>query len=91
MVGGESRGTIAFCTGRPPVPLDIFACPVSARDSSDEVPLTDGTSHNYNCGLIPPAALKTLLKRPKLFAEVSATKADVDGGQVWGFVFFSER
>lgn len=91
MAGGDSRGTIAFSSGRPLMPFDIFACPVSAIHSRDEVHLTDGISHNYNCRPIPPVALKTLLKRPKLVAEVGATEADVDGGQVCGFVFVSER
>lgn len=91
-MGGESRGSIAFfATYRPPVPLDIFSCPVPPSSSRDEFHLTDGISYNYNCRPIPPAALKTLLKRPKLAAEGGATDADVDAGCVSGLVFVSER
>jgi len=86
-MGGESRGSIAcFATYRPPVALDIFSCPVPPSSKGDELHLTDGKSYNYNCRPIPPAALKTLLKHPKLIAEGGATAADVSG-----FVFVSER
>jgi hypothetical protein len=89
---GESRGSIAsFATYRPPVALDIFSCPVPPSSGRDEVHLTDGVSYNYNCRPIPPAALKTLLRRPKLVAEGGATEADVDAGRVSGLVFVSER
>lgn len=91
-MGGESRGSIAFfATYRPPVPLDIFSCPVPPSSTRDELHLTDGVSYNYNCRPIPPAALKALLKRPKLAAEGGATDADVDACSVSGFVFVSER
>lgn len=91
-MGGESRGSIAFfATYRPPVPLDIFSCPIPPSSTCDELHLTDGVSYNYNCRPIPPAALKTLLKRPKLAAEGGATDADVDAGRVSGLVFVSER
>lgn len=89
---GESRGSIAFfATYRPPVPLDIFSCPVPPSSRHDELHLTDGVSYNYNCRPIPPAALKTLVKRPKLASEGGATEADVDAGRVSGLVFVSER
>ena len=89
---GESRGSIAFFASyRPPVPLDIFSCPVPPSSNRDELHLTDGVSYNYNCRPIPPAALKVLLKRPKLAADGGATDADVDAGRVSGFVFVSER
>jgi hypothetical protein len=94
-MGGESRGSIAFFANyRPPVPLDIFSCPVPPSSPSEELRLTDGVSYNYNCRPIPPAALKVLLKRLKLLKladEGAATDADVDAGRVSGFVFVSER
>ena len=91
-MGGESRGSIAcFATYRPPVELDIFSCPVPPSSTRDELLLTDGKGYNHNCRPIPPAALKALLKRPKLAAEGGATDADVDAGRVSGFVFVSER
>ncbi|KAL5201074.1 hypothetical protein ABZP36_035428 [Zizania latifolia] len=91
-MAGESRGSIAFfATYRPPVPLDIFSCPVPPSSPRDELNLTDGVSYNYNCRPIPPPALKTLLKRPKLASEGGATDADVDAGRVTGLLFVSER
>ncbi|KAF0921369.1 hypothetical protein E2562_006941 [Oryza meyeriana var. granulata] len=92
-MAGESRGSIAFfATYRPPVPLDIFSCPVAPSSQRDELHLTDGVSYNHNCRPIPPAALKALLKRPKLSSEAAgATAADVDAGRVTGLVFVSER
>ncbi|KAG0587213.1 hypothetical protein KC19_2G148700 [Ceratodon purpureus] len=90
-MGGESRGSIAcFATYRPPVPLDIFSCPNPPSSKSDELLLSDGLSYNYNCRPIPPAALKVLLRRPKLAAE-KVTDADVDAGRVTGIIFVSER
>ncbi|KAJ4754118.1 DPP6 N-terminal domain-like protein [Rhynchospora pubera] len=87
---GENRGSIAFFTTyRPPVPLDIFSCPVQPSSEKDELHLTDGKSYNYNCRVIPLAALKTILKRPKLASE--ATEADVDLGRLTGLIFVSER
>ncbi|KAM3296841.1 hypothetical protein ACQJBY_038940 [Aegilops geniculata] len=88
----ERRGRIVFsATYRPPVPFDIFSCPVSPWSTDDELHLTDGVSDNYNGSPIPPAALKTLLKNPKLANEVGVTDADVDAGNVSGLVFVSER
>ncbi|KAG0603104.1 hypothetical protein M758_10G067000 [Ceratodon purpureus] len=90
-MGGESRGSIAcFATYRPPVPLDIFSCPNPPSSKRDELLLSDGVSYNYNCRTIPPAALKVLLRRPKLAAE-KVTDADVDAGRVTGIIFVSER
>ncbi|KAL5564510.1 hypothetical protein UlMin_027674 [Ulmus minor] len=51
--------------------------------------MTDGQSYNYNGQVIPSAALKTILQRPKLVSE--AKEADVDSGRVSGMVFVSER
>ncbi|KAJ4754116.1 DPP6 N-terminal domain-like protein [Rhynchospora pubera] len=87
---GENRGSIAFfATYRPPVPLDIFSCPVPPSSKEDELHLTDGNFFNYDCQVIPPAALKTILRRPKLASE--ATEADVDSGRLTGLIFVSER
>ncbi|XP_078165389.1 uncharacterized protein LOC144560110 [Carex rostrata] len=87
---GENRGCIAFfATYRPPVPLDIFSCPVEPKSFEDELSLTDGQSYNYNCQVIPPAALKTIIKHPKLASE--AKEADVDSGHLTGLIFVSER
>ncbi|OAY40946.1 uncharacterized protein LOC110622048 [Manihot esculenta] len=86
----EKRGSIAFfATYKPPVPLDIFSSPASPATSHDELHMTDGLSSNYNCKVIPPEALKTMLKRPKLSSQ--ATEAVVDSGRVSGLVFVSER
>jgi Tol biopolymer transport system component len=87
---GENRGSIAFfATYRPPVPLDIFSCPVTPSSKEDELHLTDGLSYNYNCQVIPPAALKTILNRPKLASE--AKEADINSGRLTGLIFVSER
>ena len=51
--------------------------------------MTDGDSYNYDAQVIPPAALKTMLKRPKLASE--ATASDVDSGRVTGMIMVSER
>ncbi|XP_078165913.1 uncharacterized protein LOC144560558 [Carex rostrata] len=86
----EDRGCIAFfATYRPPVPLDIFSSPVEPSSEKDELKLTDGESYNYNCQVIPPEALKMIIKCPKL-ASV-ATEADVKSGRLTGFIFVSER
>nr|XP_045085502.1 uncharacterized protein LOC109767595 [Aegilops tauschii subsp. strangulata] len=88
----ERRGRIVFSTAyRPPVPFDIFACPFSPSCTNEELHLTDGVSYNYNGCSIPPAALKTLLKNPKLAEEDGTTDADVDAGHVSGLIFVSER
>ncbi|OEL37980.1 hypothetical protein BAE44_0001000 [Dichanthelium oligosanthes] len=96
----ESRGSIAFFTTyRPPVPLDIFSCPVnpqlSSAHSSEEL-LTDGDSYNQNCRPIPAAALSELLaflrkKKPEVAYRCGATPDDADAGRVTGLVFVSER
>ncbi|PON66640.1 Tricorn protease [Parasponia andersonii] len=84
----EKRGSIAFfATYRPPVPLDIFSC--SKTSKQDELHMTDGVSYNYNAQVIPSAALKTILKRPKLASEGS--EADVNSGRLTGLIFVSER
>lgn len=88
---GESRGSIAFFTSyRPPVALDIFCCPVPPSSKQDELHLTDGLSYNYNCRPIPPAALKTIIKRLRLAPE-AVIDDDVDSGHLTGLVFVSER
>uniref|UniRef100_A0ACD5VAF5 Uncharacterized protein n=2 Tax=Avena sativa TaxID=4498 RepID=A0ACD5VAF5_AVESA len=88
----ERRGRIIFsATYRPPVPFDIFCCPFPPSSTDCELHLTDGVSHNYNGRSIPPAALKTLLKRPMLANKGGVTEADVDAGHVCGLVFISER
>jgi Tol biopolymer transport system component len=84
------RGSIAFfATYRPPVPLDIFSCPEQPTSKQDELHMTDGESYNYNGQVIPSAALKTILKRPKLASQ--GTEADVNSGRLSGMVFVSER
>ncbi|KAI8548788.1 hypothetical protein RHMOL_Rhmol07G0301200 [Rhododendron molle] len=86
----EKRGSIAFFTTyRPPVQLDIFSCPQQPTSKQDELHMTDGVSYNYNGQVIPSAALKTILKRPKFASE--AKEADVDSGRLSGMVFVSER
>ncbi|KAF2307535.1 hypothetical protein GH714_029544 [Hevea brasiliensis] len=86
----EERGSIAFfATYKPPMQLDIFSCPVSPTSRHDELHMTDGLSYNYNCQVIPPEALKTIIKRPNLASE--ANEADVDSGTLSGLVFVSER
>ncbi|XP_066380985.1 uncharacterized protein [Miscanthus floridulus] len=88
---GESRGSIAFFTAyRPPVALDIFCCPVLPSSRQDELHLTDGLSYNYNCRPIPPAALKTIIKRPRV-AHEAVIDDDADSGRLTGLVFVSER
>ncbi|CAN6312998.1 unnamed protein product [Urochloa humidicola] len=88
---GESTGSIAFFTSyRPPVPLDIFCCPIPPSTRQSELHLTDGLSYNYNCRPIPPAALKTIIKRLRLAPEATIDD-DIDSGQLSGLVFVSER
>ncbi|TVU00620.1 hypothetical protein EJB05_53955 [Eragrostis curvula] len=88
-----SRGSIAsFATYRPPLPVDLFSCPVSPSSRNDELHLTDGVSYNYNGRLIPAAALKALISRkPELASACGATTKDVDKGHATGLVFVSER
>ncbi|KAJ6807793.1 uncharacterized protein M6B38_171825 [Iris pallida] len=97
-MGTETRGSISFFTTyRPPVALDIFSCAVPpAPEEQDELPLTDGKSYNYNGRAIPPAALKAILRLPKLSAAAAAgcrarSEEDVDSGRLSGTVFVSER
>ncbi|KAH7854203.1 hypothetical protein Vadar_011342 [Vaccinium darrowii] len=86
----EKRGSIAFFTTyRSPLPLDIFSCPLEPTSKHDELHMTDGVSYNYNGQVIPSAALKTILKRPKLASE--GKEADVNSGRLSGMVFVSER
>lgn len=86
----EKRGSIGFfATYRPPVPLDIYSSPFPLRSGLNEVHMTDGKSYNYNGQVIPPAALKAILRRPMLAGE--AKPSDVDSGRVSGLVFVSER
>lgn len=88
-----SRGSIAsFATYRPPLPVDIFSCPVSPSSGKDELHLTDGVSYNYNGRPIPAQALKALVaKKPELASECGATAEDVEKGHATGLVFVSER
>ncbi|KAI3852689.1 hypothetical protein MKX03_008717 [Papaver bracteatum] len=86
----ETRGSIAFfSTYRPPVPLDIFSCPIPPTSSRDELHMTDGKSYNYSGTEIPPEALM------KIFTHTSLTgygsQADVDSGRITGMIFVSER
>ncbi|KAG8649238.1 uncharacterized protein LOC110607480 [Manihot esculenta] len=86
----ENRGSIAFfATYKPPVPLDIYSCPLPPTGRHDELHMTDGLSSNYDCRIIPSEALKTIIKRPKLASE--ANEADVDSGRLSGLIFVSER
>ncbi|XBI43647.1 hypothetical protein VPH35_108393 [Triticum aestivum] len=88
----EHRGRIVFSTTcRHPEQFDIFSCSFSPSSSDEELHLTDGVSYNYNGRSIPPAALKTLLKSPKLAEEDGTSDADVDAGHVSGLIFMSER
>ncbi|XP_017230908.1 uncharacterized protein LOC108205453 [Daucus carota subsp. sativus] len=88
---GEKRGSIAFFTTyRPPVALDIYSCPLPPKSPHEELSMTDGESFNYDGHSITPAALKLIIKRPKLIPE-GIKDADVDNGSVSGIVFVSER
>lgn len=90
----SSRGSIAaFAAYRPPLPWDIFSCPIPpSSDSEKEINLTDGVSYNHNCRFIPPVALKALIaKKPELALECGATADDVDKGCAIGLAFVSER
>lgn len=48
--------------------------------------MTDGKSYNYNGHSITPAALKLIIKGPKLVPE-GMKDADVDNGSISGMVF----
>lgn len=90
-----SRGSIAsFATYRPPLPVDMFICPVHpSLGNGEQRCLTDGDDfYNYNGRPIPAAALRLLLeKRPELASECGATVEDVKKGLATGLVFVSER
>ncbi|MCL7040390.1 hypothetical protein MKW94_029543 [Papaver nudicaule] len=95
-MGENKRGSIAFfATYRPPVPLDIFACPLSLTEPSDndELSLIDDKQdqYNYNGREIPKDALKKLLKHTKLSSKSEAKEVDIDNGLISGIVFVSER
>jgi Tol biopolymer transport system component len=82
-----NRGSIAFFASyRPPVPLDIYSCPVQPKSARDEFPMTDGKSYNYNGQVIPQPALKTILKRP-IFGKSQVKESDVNSA----IIFVSER
>ncbi|WVZ49709.1 hypothetical protein U9M48_001041 [Paspalum notatum var. saurae] len=103
----ESRGSIAFFTSyRPPVPLDIFYCPVPPSRKGGELHLTDGVSYNYNCRPIPQAAVKTIIKHLRQAPGAVVDDFDCDdddedydndgdddddSGRTAGFIFVSER
>ncbi|GMP24143.1 hypothetical protein CsSME_00001523 [Camellia sinensis var. sinensis] len=90
MTVAEERGSIAFSTTyRPPVPLDVFSCPLRPTSKQDELPMTDEENYNYNGQEISSAALKTILKRENLASE--GKEADVNIGRLSGMVFVSER
>ncbi|KAI3907110.1 hypothetical protein MKW92_005355 [Papaver armeniacum] len=86
----EIRGSIAFfSTYRPPVPLDIFSCPIPPTSSRDEVSMTDGNSYNYSGAQIPPEALMKIFTYTSLTGY--GTQDDVDSGRITGMIFVSER
>ncbi|XP_050377728.1 uncharacterized protein LOC126794967 [Argentina anserina] len=89
----EKRGSIAFfSTYRPPVPLDIFSCPLAPTSSPDdelEHRMTDGKSYNYSGQDIPPAALIKIFNHTSL--AFRRNQDDVNSGRVSGMVFVSER
>ncbi|XP_048498469.1 uncharacterized protein LOC104891772 isoform X2 [Beta vulgaris subsp. vulgaris] len=86
----NKRGSIAFfATYRPPVALDIYSAPDQPKSRHDEVLMTDGMAYNYNGQVIPPLALKTMLKRPLMASH--GTEDDVDSGRLSGLIFVSER
>ncbi|CAO2189410.1 unnamed protein product [Urochloa humidicola] len=90
-----SRGSItSFATYRPPLPVDMFSCPVQpSTPRTGEQHLTDDHDFcNYNGRPMPAAALKLLVeKRPELASECGATVGDVEKGLATGLVFVSER
>ncbi|XP_057540484.1 uncharacterized protein LOC130818353 [Amaranthus tricolor] len=86
----QRRGSIAFfATYRPPVALDIYTSNCPPTSPKDESLMTDGKDYNYNGHIIPPAALKLMLKRPLLAPH--GTDVDVDSGRLTGLIFVSER
>ncbi|KAI3975111.1 hypothetical protein MKX01_031091 [Papaver californicum] len=86
----EKRGNIAFFSAyRPPVPLDIFSCPIPPTSSGDELRMTDGKSYSYNGTEIPPEALLKILTYTSLTGY--GNQADVDSGRITGMIFVSDR
>jgi hypothetical protein len=86
----ESRGCIAsFATYRPPLPVDLFSCPVRPSSPNGEQNLTDGVSYDCNGRPIPAAAL--VAKKPELASECDARAEDVEKGHATGITFVSER
>lgn len=63
----KTTNLLEWTSDRQPVPMDIFCCPVPP--SRQELHLTDGVPYNYNCQSLPPAALKTIIKRLGLSSE----------------------
>ena len=91
----RSVGTMSsiafFATYRPPLALDIFSLPAYPNASrQDEFHLTDGISYNYNCHVIPPQALKTILRQLPSSSQPPKS-SDIDSGRLTGLVFVSER
>ena len=82
-----------FTTYRPPLALDIFSLPADPNATrEDEIHLTDGKSYNYNCQVIPPQALRTILRHSQLPSSSQPPKrSDIDSGRLTGLVFVSER
>ncbi|KAI3975112.1 hypothetical protein MKX01_031092 [Papaver californicum] len=86
----ETRGSIAFfSTYRPPVPLDIFSCPIPPTSSRDELGMTDGKSYNYSGTEIPPEALMKIFTYTSLTGY--GTQDDINSGRITGMIFVSER
>ncbi|KNA20515.1 hypothetical protein SOVF_051710 [Spinacia oleracea] len=87
----QKRGSIAFwATYRPPVPLDIYAAAYPTVSATDETLMTDEDFfYNHHGQVIPPSALKTILKRPLLAS--LGKDVDVDSGKLSGIIFVSER
>ncbi|KAK3132199.1 hypothetical protein QOZ80_6AG0517360 [Eleusine coracana subsp. coracana] len=81
--GASKQGSIAaFATYRPPLPWDIFSCPIPPSSDNDELQLADGISYNYNCRPIPVMALKALVaKKPDLASETGETEQLTPDGQ----------
>ncbi|KAI3924600.1 hypothetical protein MKW92_047269 [Papaver armeniacum] len=84
-----------FATYRTPVPLDIYSCPRSLPEMSenDELLMIDDNKgeYNYNGREIPKDALKKLLKHTELKFKSEGKEDDVDKGRLSGIVFVSER
>ncbi|KAI3866655.1 hypothetical protein MKW92_027609 [Papaver armeniacum] len=92
---GHKRGSIAFfATYRPPVPLDIYSCPLQLpmNESNDELLMIDDNKehYNYNGQEIPKDALKKRLNNPNFKSKTQGKEADVDKGHLTGIIFVSE-